>query len=68
MPYRLCEYQLLERPVEQPCNCEVRLCGKKNELCKYFYNRKTPYHIVNQIVQSALKDFISFQIGSSFSA
>ena len=45
MPYRLCEEEkLLEQPVEQPCYCDDRLCGKeKNALCKYSYNRNITY-------------------------
>ena len=29
MSYRLCESQLMEQLVEQPCYCDFRLCGKK---------------------------------------
>ena len=31
MPYRLCEYQFMEQPVEQPSLCDFRLCGKKKK-------------------------------------
>ena len=29
MPYRLCEKQLMEQPVKQPCNCDIMLYGEK---------------------------------------
>ena len=36
MPFRICELQLMEQPVEQPCYWDFRLCGeRKKELAVY---------------------------------
>ena len=48
MSYRLCEKQLMEQPVEQPCyKCDFRFCArgkkKKNALYKYSNNENIPY-------------------------
>ena len=52
MSYRLCQSQLMELPVEQPCYGEFRLCGKekkKNALYKYSKNENIPYNFfINQ--------------------
>ena len=35
----------MEQPVEQPCYCDFRLCGKKrkNAMYKYSNNENIPY-------------------------
>ena len=35
----------MARPLEQPCYCDIRLCGKlkKNPVCKYIHNKTIPY-------------------------
>ena len=38
MPFRLCELQLMEQPVEQPCYCLFRLCVEKEKNALYTYS------------------------------
>ena len=70
MPDRLCEEQLMEQPVRQPCYCDVRLCGKKKrmpcvnilkiEIYHMDFSKVSRHHIVNWIVQSAPKRLCIF--------
>ena len=51
MLYCLCEQQLMEQSVKQPCYCDFRLCGKKrqNALYKYSNNENIPYQFKQSI-------------------
>ena len=52
----------MEQPIEQPCYCDFRLCGKirKNTLYKVFNNENIPYQNVKQVYITALKIFRIF--------
>ena len=39
--------QLNQQSVEQPRYCDVKLCGKKNKLCKYSYDKIYPVNFSN---------------------
>ena len=71
MPYRLCEKQLMEQPVEQPyCYCDFRLCGnKKKALYKYSNEENTLYTIsilvIYQKIQNVNHSVYKFRIRSN---
>ena len=53
MSYRLCQSQLMELPVEQPCYGEFRLCGKekKRTRCINILKMKI-YHIIFLLIKN----------------